>query len=65
MFADRIGDCAGGRNGNYGAPDVDVAFAEVYVTYLDTVAELARDYEGREEDMELRLLERNDSMVAV
>ena len=65
VAADRIGDCVGRRSGNYCAFDVDTAFAEVYATHLDALIKRARAYVGPEEDVELRLLERNDSAVAV
>ena len=65
VVANRIGDCAGRLSGNYCAFDVDAAFAEIYATRLDTMIKRARDYVGREENVELRLLERNDSTVAV
>ena len=65
VVADQIGDCAGRRSKDYCTFDVDAAFAKVYAAHLDTMIKRARDYVGREEDVELRLLERNDSTVAV
>ena len=65
VVADQIGDCAGRRSGNYCAFDVDAAFAVVYAAHLDTMVQRACRYAGPEEDVELRLLERNDSMAAV
>ena len=60
-----IGEDAGRRSKDYRAFDVDAAFAEVYAAHLDTMIRRACDYVGPEEDVELRLLERNDSTVAV
>ena len=65
VVADQIGDCAGRRSGHYCAFYVDAAFAEVYRACLDTMIKRARRYAGPEEDVELRLLERNDSTAAV
>ena len=65
LAADRIGDCGGRRSGDYCDFDVDDAFAVVYAANLDTTIERARVYVGREEDVELRLLERNDRTAAV
>ena len=65
VVANRIGDRIGRRSKNYCEFDVDVAFAEVYAAHLDTMITRARQYAGSEEDMELRLLERNDSTATV
>ena len=65
VVADRIGDYAGRRTGLYCSFDVDTAFAEAYAAKLDTMIERARNYVRPEEGVELRLLERNDSTVAV
>ena len=65
VVADRIGDCTGRRSGAYCTFDIDTAFAEVYRAHLDTMIDHARRYAGPEEDVELRLLERNDSTATV
>ena len=65
VIAERIGDRTGRRNGDYCAFDVDMSFAKIYATHLDIVIERARAYVGPEEDVELRLLEGNDSTAAV
>ena len=65
LAADRIGDFGGRRSGVYCHFDVDDDFAEVYAANLDTMIERARTHVGREEDLELRLLERNDRTAAV
>ena len=65
VVADRIGDCTGRRSGHYCIFYVDAAFAEVYREHLDTMIKRACRYAGPEEDVELRLLERNDSTAAV
>ena len=56
---------AGRRRSDYCDFDVDATFAEVYAANLDTIIRLAHQYVGPEEDVELRLLERNDSTVPV
>ena len=63
--ANRIGDRAGRRGKDYCDFDVDAAFAEVYAAHVDTMIERARRYVGPEEDVELRLLERNHSTATV
>ena len=65
LVDDRIGDYIGRRSGSYCAFDLDSAFAKVYAAYLDSLIKRAYSYVGPEEDVELRLLERNDSTVAV
>ena len=65
VVADRIGDRMGRRSGDYCAFYVDAVFAEVYAAHLDTMIKRASRYAGPEEDVELRLLERNDSTAAV
>ena len=65
LGADRLGDFVGRRSGYYCAFDVDAAFAEVYAANLHTLIERARRYVGREENVEVRLLERNDSSAVV
>ena len=65
VIADRIGDYAGRRSKDYCAFDIDAAFAEVYAAHLYTAIRRACDFVGPEEDVELRLLERNDSTVSV
>ena len=65
VVADQIGNCTGRRSGHYCAFSVDAAFAEVYRACLDTMIKRASRYAGPEEDVELRLLERNDSTAAV
>ena len=65
VVGNRIGDYAGRRSKDYCAFDVEAAFAEVYAAHLDTMIRRARNHVGREEDVELRLLERNDKTVAV
>ena len=65
VVADRIGDCTGRRSGHYCAFYVDAAFAEVYRAHLDTMVKRACRYARPEEDVELRLLKRNDSAAAV
>ena len=65
LVADRIGDFAGRRSGYYCAYDVDATFAEAYAANLDTLIERAHTYVGREEDVEARLLERNESSSVV
>ena len=61
----RIGDCVAHRSGNYCVFDVDAAFAKVYATHLDALIKRAGAYAGPEEDVELRLLERNGGAAAV
>ena len=65
VVANRVGDRAGRRRKDYCEFDVDAAFAEVYAAHVDTMIERARRHAGPEEDVELRLLERNDSTAAV
>ena len=65
VVADRIGDRTGRRSGDYCAFYVDAVFAEVYAAHLDTMIKRASRYAGPEEDVELRLLKRNDSTAAV
>lgn len=65
VAAARIGDFGGRRSGDYCHFDMDDAFAQVYAANLDTTIERARIHVGREEDVELRLLERNDRSAAV
>lgn len=65
LAAARIGDFGGRRSGDYCSFDVHDAFAEVYAANLDTMIERARTYVGREEDVELRLLEHNNRTAAV
>ena len=65
LVADRIGDFAGHRSGPYCAFNVDAAFAASYAANLHSLIEGARGYAGPEEDVEARLLERNDSSAVV
>ena len=65
VVANRIGDRAGRRGKDYCDFDVDAAFAEVYAGHIDAMIERARRYVGPEEDVELRLLERNGSTATV
>ena len=65
VVADRIGDRTGRRSGDYCAFYVDAVFAEVYAAHLDTMIKRASRYAGPEEDVELRLLKRNDRTAAV
>ena len=65
VVGDRSGDYGARRSADYCAFDVDAAFAGVYTACLDTMIERARDHTGPEEDVELRVLERNDSTAAV
>ena len=55
----RIGAFAGRRSGSYLAFDVDAAFAEDYAAHLDAMIRLAGEHVGREESVELRLMENN------
>lgn len=64
LTAARIGDFGGRRSGNYRNFDVHDALAEVYAANLNTMLNRARTYVGREEDVELRLPERNDRTAA-
>ena len=63
--ADRIGGCAGRRIRDYCVFDVDTALADVYAANLDVMIDRARVHAGREEDVETRLLQRNDGTGAV
>ena len=65
VVANTIGDRTGRRSKNYCEFDVDAAFAEVYAAHLHTMITRALQYAGPEEDVELRLLKRNDSRAAV
>lgn len=65
VAADRIGGCVGRRSGSYCAFDVDALFAEVYAAHLGALIQCAGRYAGPEEDVELRLLERNGGAAAV
>ena len=65
VVADRIGDYVGRRSGDDCVFDVDSAFAKVYAAHLNALIKRAHPYVGPEEDVELRLLERNDSTAAV
>ena len=65
VVADRIGHRAGRRRNEHCEFEVDAKFADVYAAHLDTIITRARKYVGREEDVELRLLERNDGTAAV
>jgi len=51
--------------GSYRVFDLDAAFAKVYAASLETLIERASNYAGHEEDVELRLLQRNDSAAVV
>ena len=62
---DRLGGCAGRRMRSYCVFDLDAALAKVYAASLDIVIERARAYAGPEENVELRLLQRNDSGAVV
>ena len=65
VAAGRIGRFAGRRSGNYLAFDVDAAFAVDYAAHLDAMTRLAGKHAGREENVELRLLERNGTSACV
>ena len=65
LVADRIGDRVGRRNADYCVFDIDAAFAEVYAERLNALIERSLLYAGPEEDVELKLLERNDDTAAV
>ena len=65
LVHDRIGDHVGRRSKDLCAFDVDAAFAETYAAHLDCMIKSARHYVRKEETVELRLLEHNDSTAAV
>ena len=65
LVDDRLGGCVGRRTGHYCVFDLDATLARVYAANLDTLIERARAYAGPEEDVELRLLQRNDSTAFV
>lgn len=65
VVADRIGDHAGHRTTDYCEFELNAALAEAYASHLETIISRASRYTGPEEDVELRLLKRNDSTVAV
>ena len=62
---DKIGGHAGHGTKNYCAFELNPAFAEAYASQLEAIINRARSYTGPEEDVELRLLTRNDGTVAV
>ena len=62
---DRIGDHTARRSGVYCAFDLDAAFAQAYAAHLDAMIERARSYVGGEENVEVQLLEHNDSTAVV
>ena len=65
LVDDRLGDIDAHRRGAYCFFDVDDALARTYAASLDIVIERARAYAGPEEDVELRLLQRNDTTAVL
>jgi len=65
LAADRIGGFVGRRGKNYCGFDVDALFAEAYTMDLDAMMARASEYVGPEEDVELRLIQGNDSTTTV
>lgn len=57
---DRIGEFAGRPSGSYLVFDVTARFADAYASALPALMLKARDHVGHEENVELRLLQRND-----
>ena len=60
VVEDRIGEFAGRRNGNYLVFDVNAGFADAYAAELPALILKAGKHVGHEENVELRLLQRND-----
>ena len=60
MEKDRIGEFAGRRSGSYLVFDVNTGFADAYAAELPTLMQKAGEYVGHEENVEVRLLQRND-----
>ena len=61
----RIGEFVGRRSGSYLAFDVNASFAETYAEELPVLVQKASKHVGQEEDVELRLLQRNDDSTDV
>ena len=65
VVEDRIGELAGRPSGSYLVFDVNAGFADAYVAELPALMRKARKHAGHEENVELRLLQRNDGTADV
>ena len=65
VVGDRIGEFAGRRSGSYLVFDIDAGFAATYAVGLAALIGHARGHAGDEENVELRLLQRNGGEAEV
>lgn len=65
VVEDRIGEFAGRPSGHYLVFDVNAGFADAYAAELPALMRKAGKHAGREENVELRLLQRNDGTADV
>ena len=65
VVEDRIGEFAGRRSGSYLFFDVSAGFADAYAAELPALILKAGKHVGHEENVELRLLQRNDGTADV
>ena len=65
VAGDRIGEFAGRRSGSYLVFDVSAGFADAYAAELPALMQKASKHVGHEENVELRLLQRNDGTADV
>ena len=65
VVKDRIGEFAGQRSGSYLVFDVTAGFADAYAAELPALMLKAGENVGHEENVEVRLLQRNDGAAEV
>ena len=65
VVGDRIGEFAGRRSGSYLVFEVTADFADAYAAELSALMLKAGEHVGHEENVELRLLQRNDGTADV
>ena len=65
VAGDRIGEFVGRRSGSYLVFDVNASFADTYAAELPALILKAGKHVGHEENVELRLLQRNDGAAHV
>lgn len=65
VVEDRIGEFAGRTSGSYLVFDVSAGFADAYAAELPALMLKASEHAGHEENVETRLLERNDRTAEV
>ena len=65
VVEDRIGEFIGRRSGSYLVFDVNAGFADTYAAELPALILKAGKHVGHEENVELRLLQRNDGTADV